>query len=79
MNGPPDGRTGPREKAGPATPSTGRVAHPADIRRRRRISRALDRCCGIDREPVDLPDDCWHVWGMDLGVPERERAGRAAA
>jgi hypothetical protein len=48
------------------------------LRRRRRVSRALDELCGVVRVEVDpTGGDYWHDSFMDRGWVERDRAGRA--
>jgi hypothetical protein len=61
-----------------------RVRHRSDFLRvlcnRRRVSRALDDLCGIERAEIDLSvGDYWHDVHMDLDVSEREIAGRVLA
>lgn len=61
------------------------------LAQRRRSSRELDDllapepavvhcpCCRLSAEIGQNLADFWHVTGMDLGVPEREYAGRELA
>jgi hypothetical protein len=44
------------------------------VRRRRRISAALDRHCGVARDVAAVQID-YHATGLDLGWPERRAAG----
>lgn len=70
----------PTRRSGPAEGRPATYSTCAEITRRRRISRALDRLLGVERAVVDLDEgDYWHVTDMDLGVPERERIGRELA